>query len=71
MPHFNVHLDYGTSEHAGAGGLFQVFSITDDDGKDRTHLVDQGTHYADLEELKSSIAKRLDITTKEISLTEV
>ena len=49
--YFLVHLDYETSDRAGAGGMFQVISIEDDEGKDFTHLVDQGFHYASLDEL--------------------
>ena len=69
--YFLVHLDYETSARAGAGGMFQVISIEDDDGKDFTHLVDQGQHYASLDDLKSDIASALKVATRQIELEEV
>lgn len=69
--YFTVHLDYETSDRAGAGGMFQVVSVEDEDGKDFTHLVDQGQHYASLDDLKSDIAGALKVTTGQIELQEV
>jgi type I restriction enzyme S subunit len=71
VPYFKVHLDYETSERAGAGGTFQVFSITDENEDDRTDLVDQGIHFHTLDELKVAIAKGLSISPKEVDLDEV
>lgn len=68
---FEVHLDYETSERAGAGGMFQVISVEDEDGKDFTHLVDQGLHYASLNELKEDIASALKVEPQQIDLEEV
>ncbi|MFN3985812.1 MAG: restriction endonuclease subunit S [Rhodocyclaceae bacterium] len=69
--YFEVHLDYETSERAGAGGMFQVISLEDEDGKDFTDLVDQGQHYASLDELKEDIASALKVEAGQIELEEV
>jgi type I restriction enzyme S subunit len=66
-----VQLDYETSEHAGAGGMFQVISLEDEDGKDFTHLVDQGQHYASLDELKDDIASALKVEAGQVELEVV
>lgn len=68
--HFLVHLDYETSESAGAGGMFQVISIENDEGKDFTHLVDQGIHYSSLDELKAAIASAIKVSSHQIELKE-
>jgi type I restriction enzyme S subunit len=67
---FTVELDYETSEHAGAGGMFQVVSLSDEDDKDCTDLVDQGKHYAALGELANDIARRLGVRVDQINLEE-
>jgi len=71
MVYLEVQLDYETSTRAGAGGTFQVISISDSDGNDKTHLVDVGTHYGSLEELKGGLAKALGVPPTEIDLNEV
>lgn len=71
MRYFTVHLDRETSERAGAGGMFQVISIKDEEEKDRTDLVDQGAHYPDLDKLAADIAKALNTSPSEITLDEV
>lgn len=67
----SVHLDYETSERAGAGGMFQVISIEDEDANDFTHLVDQGVHYSSQDKLKQDIANALKVTLKQVDLKEV
>lgn len=69
--YFQAQLDYETSEHAGAGGMFQVISVEDEDGKDFTHLVDQDRHYASLDELKEDIATALKVEARQIDLEAV
>ena len=71
MAYFRVYLDYKTPEHAGAGGMFQVISITDEDEKDHTHLVNQGTLYPSLASLSKGIAKALGIPPEDVDLEEV
>ncbi len=68
--YFTVVLDYETSEHAGAGGMFQVSALSDEDDKDCTDLVDQGKHYAALDELANDIARRLSVRADQIELEE-
>jgi type I restriction enzyme, S subunit len=65
---FYVTLDHETSERVGAGGMFQVARIKDDNEKDRTSLVDQGKHYNTLDELKDDLAEKLHVSASEISL---
>jgi type I restriction enzyme S subunit len=69
--HFLVHLDYETTERAGAGGMFQVLSIEDEEGKGFTHLVDQGIHYSSLDDLRNDIASALKVSLHQIELEEV
>ena len=68
--YFTVTLDFETSEHAGAGGMFQVADLRDENDKSRTDLVDQGKHYATLDELAADIARRLDVPASQIVLEE-
>lgn len=69
--HFEVQLDYETSEHAGASGMFQVFAVEDEDGQDFTNLVDLGKHYASLDELKEDIAIALKVEARQVDLESV
>lgn len=66
--YLKAQLDYETSERAGAGGMFQVISIEDEEGKDCTHLVDQGRHYPSLDELKADLASALKVTATQLDL---
>lgn len=69
--YLQAQLDYETSERAGAGGMFQVISIEDDEGKDYTHLVDQGRHYASLDALKDDLASALGVAVTQVDLEAV
>lgn len=69
--HFEVQLDYETSAHAGASGMFQVFAVEDEDGQDFTHLVGLGKHYASLDELKEDIASALKVEARQVDLESV
>jgi type I restriction enzyme S subunit len=68
--HILASLDWETSERAGAGGMFQVVNLEDQDGNDLTSLVDQGTHYPSLAVLKSDILKALG-DGSDVSIEEV
>jgi type I restriction enzyme, S subunit len=68
---FDVRLDYGASDRAGAGGTFQVVSIAGDAGEDRTELVDHDSHYPSLHALAADIAKALGVTSERVELREV
>lgn len=53
-----VSCDYETSERCGAGGMFQVCSVTaiTEYGEfDITEHVNQGQHFSDLEEVAKSM----------------
>jgi type I restriction enzyme S subunit len=67
---FLVHLDHETSDRAGAGEMFQVISIKDAEGDDKTNLVDQGKHYHDLAGLTADLAKALGVPASEIDVQE-
>lgn len=69
--YFEVQLDYETSAHAGASGMFQVIAVEDEDGKDFTHLVNLGTHYASLDDLKEDIASALKVDVRQVDLEAV
>ncbi|WNW11829.1 restriction endonuclease subunit S [Pseudomonas sp. DTU_2021_1001937_2_SI_NGA_ILE_001] len=68
---FEVQLDYETSEKSSAGGMFQVVSLEDDQGKDFAHLIDQGQHYASLDELRADLARSLEVDVEQIELEAV
>lgn len=61
----NAQLDFETSGRAGAGGMFQVISLTDEDGDDikapngklLADLVDQGTHFSEIKDLETHCSK--------------
>lgn len=53
--HLTVTLDSETSERAGAGGMFQIESISDEEGNDLSEKVDQGTHYPNVEALEKDL----------------
>lgn len=71
MPHFEVELDHITGKGAGARGLFQVISITDESCADRTSLVKQGKQYATLHELLADIARAVGQDLEDVTLEEV
>lgn len=71
MHYFEVMLDYETSERAGAGGMFQVILLSDDQGRNRSDMVDQGWHYSSLDELAKDIARAIDVDVRQIDLHEV
>lgn len=50
---FKFSLDYETSEHAGAGGMFQVVAIYDGDDNEITqsYTIDEGRHYHNLKDV--------------------
>ncbi|MCI0558248.1 MAG: hypothetical protein MN733_07110 [Nitrososphaera sp.] len=71
MHYFEVRLDYETSNRAGAGGMFQVISVRDSEGEDRTSLVDQGMHFDNLEALRQHLARQLNVAASDVELEEV
>lgn len=57
-----VERDWETSESAGAGGMFQVVSITDERGNDVTKHVDQGRHFSSDQKLREELEAALGTT---------
>ncbi|MCA0393807.1 MAG: restriction endonuclease subunit S [Proteobacteria bacterium] len=66
--YFHVQLDHEVSERAGADGMFQVISLEDGNGKDYTQLVEQGRHYASLDQLNLDLAAALKVPAAHIEL---
>ncbi len=62
-----AQLDWETSERAGAGGLFQVISLEDENGDDITGKVDQGVHYT-IKQLERDLSKTFgtNVTVEEV-----
>ncbi|WNK51482.1 restriction endonuclease subunit S [Pantoea agglomerans] len=69
--YFEVQLDYESSEHAGAGGMFQVITVVNEDNEDFIHLVDQGQHYTSLDALREGIARSLKVEAWQVDLEAV
>lgn len=62
--HLEVALDYETSEHAGAGGMFQIESVVDSENdNDLTDRVDVGVHFSDRAELEDYIRQEFGSDT--------
>jgi hypothetical protein len=55
--HYSIQIDRETSKRAGAGGMLQVVSITDDNDTDVTGLVDQGRHFSTIGDVVHEIAR--------------
>jgi type I restriction enzyme S subunit len=68
--YFRVHCDYETSRTAGAGEMFQIIDVKDDNDKDFTHLIDQGQHYHSLDEVRNDLAAQLNISASDIEIDE-
>ncbi len=66
-----IQRDFESCEHSGAGGLFQVISITlvDEYGKEEYHkdLIDQGDMFYDAEE----VLERLGLSSKAVNVEYV
>jgi type I restriction enzyme, S subunit len=58
--HYSIQTDRETSERAGASGMFQVVSITDDNDNDTdvTGLVGQGRHFSTIGDVVHEIARQ-------------
>jgi len=65
---YTILRDTETSDRAGAGGMFQVVSLTDEHGVDCTHLVDVGTHYPSLAAVACDIAKKTGEKVSDINI---
>lgn len=72
MATFRLIADWETSERAGAGGMYQIESLTMD-GKDVTHMVDQGMHFSgeDSNDIVKYLAGAFNIPEKDVKFEEV
>ena len=69
MPHYIVECDLETAERVGAVGTFQVTSLVDDEGVDRTHLLhDLGKHYFSFDQLRADIADATGLPISQIAV---
>ena len=57
----DINPDWETGERAGAGGTFQVISITDENGRDLTKLINQGYHYHAVEDVLKDLSEKLGL----------
>lgn len=63
-----IYVEYGSSEHAGAGGCFQVVDIRLDENSILEKLnIEQGYHYFNTREIANDLKVELD----EINIVEV
>lgn len=66
MLEYKVYRDFGASEAAGASGCFQVIELVDENGLDRTDIIDQCKHYNSLDELIEDIAAKTGVDSSDI-----
>lgn len=71
MANFEVGKDFETSERAGAGGMFQVDTLKDDNGNDVTDRIDVGKHFSNDDELKEELSSIFGIPVNDIDLTDL
>jgi hypothetical protein len=70
MPTFLAELDHLTGIRIGAMATFQVISLRDEDGIDRTKWLDPGAHYSTLEEVAADIARVLKVPESQVQVIE-
>jgi hypothetical protein len=70
MSTYFAELDHLTGARIGAMITFQVISLRDEYGVDRTKLVGQGTHYNSLDEIAADIAKVLGVPKSQVEVVE-
>lgn len=71
MAVFQVGKDFETSERAGAGGMYQVDSLIDENDMDVSNRIDAGKHYSNDEELKNDLSIIFDIPIEDIEIEEL
>lgn len=63
-----IYTDHSRSEHAGAGGCFQIVDILLNNNSILAKLnIDQGRHYFNLNE----VAEDLEVNPNQVNITEV
>jgi len=68
---FEVGKDFETSERAGAGGMFQVDTLIDEEGNDVTNRIDVGLHFADDEQLKEYLSQVFEADIDDIEVSDL
>jgi type I restriction enzyme S subunit len=71
MATLQVGKDYETSERAGAGGMFQVDTLIDENDDDVTNRIDVGMHFSDEEQLKEYLSQIFGIPVADIDLDDM
>lgn len=71
MQLFKVGKDFKTSEHAGAGGMFQIDALFDVEDNDISNKVDFGLHFVDDEDLKDYLAEVFEISSEEVEIEDL
>lgn len=69
--YFQVGKDYETSEHTGAGGMFQVDTLIDSHGLDVTDRIDVGIHFRDNDHLKEYLSQIFGIPADKIDIDDL
>ncbi len=70
MAVFSVGRDFETSERAGAGGMFQINLLLDENEDDITNSVDVGIHFHSDDDLKAYLSKTFNIPIADIDLED-
>ena len=68
MYYFKIFYDRERSEHAGAGGMFQVTSVEDHGGNERDDLIDPSQHYHSVDDVRDDIAKKLGLKADQVDI---
>ena len=71
MATFKVGKDFETSEGAGAGGMYQVDTLIDDNEIVVTARIDVGRHFSDDEEIKINFSEIFEIPIEDIDIDTI
>ncbi|MGJ8665174.1 MAG: hypothetical protein ACSHW7_02310 [Patiriisocius sp.] len=68
MPTYSIGIDSETAERAGAGGMYQVDTVFDENENDITNRIDVGTFFRDEDEFKDYLSKQINVPVDEIDI---
>lgn len=71
MQLFKVGKDFKTSERSGAGGMFQIDALYDEEDNDISNKVDFGQHFVNDEDLKDYLAEVFGFPSDDIELEDL
>lgn len=71
MALFKVGKDFETSESAGAGGMFQIDTLLDENDENITDRIDVGTHFSDNQHLLEYLSEIFNISYEDIEIEEL